>query len=224
MNRPARVLVYGDSNAWGFWVPDRPGEPLRRIPFTQRWPGVAQGLLGPDFEVLEDALPGRLASGDRELGGLQPGAFNGLKTLPEAMVRHLPLQLVVLALGTNDLLSDPTPTAEEVRDRIMTLAAIVPRIVMPAPLEGMPAPARALVLAPVGISPLAPDRVDPARAEAERVRLAGLLRAACAGAGIAFADAGEAVPVPGPDGVHFGPEENAALGALAADAIRAALA
>lgn len=224
MTTPARVLVYGDSNAWGFWVPERPGEPLRRIPFAQRWPGVAQGLLGPDVEVLEDALPGRLASGDRVLGGLPPDAFNGLKTLPEAMVRHLPLQLVVLALGTNDLLADPTPTAEEVRDRIMTLAGIVPHIVMPVPLDGMPAPARALVLAPVGIRPDAPDRVDPARAEAERVRLAGLLRAACADAGVAFADAGAAVPVPGPDGVHFGPSENAALGALAADAIRAALA
>jgi hypothetical protein len=51
-----------------------------------------------------------------------------------------------------------------------------------------------------------------------------MLQSACAQAGYAFADAAQAVPVPGPDGVHFGPAENAALGALAARAIREAFA
>jgi lysophospholipase L1-like esterase len=219
-----RVLVFGDSNAWGFWVPERPGAPLRRIPFAQRWAGVAQAALGPGYVIEENALPGRLARGERQLGGLEPAAYDGARTLLPAMVLHLPLQLVVLALGTNDLLAEPTPSAEDVCARIMALAGAAARVMMPIPLEGMPAPARVLVLSPVGIRPDAPDRADPARAEAERARLAGLLRDACAAAGHAFADAARAVPVPGPDGVHFGPAENAALGALAARAIREALA
>lgn len=216
---PRRALVFGDSNAWGFWIPDRPGQPLRRVPFTQRWAGVAQAALGPGWVIEEEALPGRLARGERQLGALDPAAYDGSRTLAPAMVRHLPLDLVVLALGTNDLLQEPTPPAEEVCDRIMGLAHLVGRVVMPVPLEGMPGPARVLVLAPVGIRPDAPDRADPAKAEAERARLVPLLRNACAQAGYAFADAAEAVPVPGPDGVHFGPAENAALGALAARAI-----
>jgi hypothetical protein len=97
---PRRALVFGDSNAWGFWIPDRPGQPLRRIPFTQRWAGVAQAALGPGWVIEEEALPGRLARGERQLGALDPAAYDGSRTLAPAMVRHLPLDLVVLALGT----------------------------------------------------------------------------------------------------------------------------
>jgi lysophospholipase L1-like esterase len=221
---PKRVLVYGDSNAWGFWVPDAPGVPLRRIPFAQRWAGVAQAALGTAVEVLEDALPGRLAEGDRMLGSLEPAAFNGAKRLAETMVKHMPLDLVVLALGTNDLLADPVPPAEEVCARLMRLAGMVGQVMLPAPLEGMPAPARVLVLSPIAINPNAADRADPARSSAERARLAPLLAEACASSGHAFADGALAVQIAGIDGVHIGPAENAALGALAATAIAQALA
>jgi lysophospholipase L1-like esterase len=110
-----------------------------------------------------------------------------------------------------------------VRDRLMGLARMATALRFPIPLEGMPEPVRALVLAPPGIAATAPDRPDAPAAARERARLSALLRTSCAAAGHAFADAAEAIPVPGPDGVHFGPDENAALGRLAADAIARSL-
>lgn len=218
-----RILAYGDSNTWGFWLPDWPAPPIQRMAFQTRWTGVAQAALGPGFEIVEDALPGRLAAGSRDLGGLAPAAYDGLAELPAALARNAPLDLVVLALGTNDLLADPTPEPGEVAERIFALARIVGAMMFPIALEGMPRPARVVVLSPPGIA-AAIDRPSAHLAEAARAKLAVILRENASIRGYAFADAAQAIPVPGPDGVHFGPAENAALGALAATAIREALA
>jgi lysophospholipase L1-like esterase len=217
-----RILVYGDSNTWGFWVPTWPDPPAARIPFAARWTGLAQAILGPGHDIVEDAMPGRLAAGERELGGLAPAAYDGTAELPAAMARNLPLDLVVIALGTNDLLEEPTPSAEEIAARIVGLVRIARRLRFPVPLEGMPRPARALVLAPPGIAP-APDRPTAIAAEATRVALLSLLAARADAEGFHLVDAAAAVPIPHVDGVHLTPEHHAALGPLLAAGVRAAL-
>ena len=53
-----RVMLYGDSNTWGF-IPIKEGAPSTRYPADVRWPGVLQAKLGDDYEVVVEALNGR---------------------------------------------------------------------------------------------------------------------------------------------------------------------
>lgn len=219
---PRRVLVYGASNSWGF-QPVTPGAPLRRLPFAQRWTGQAQRALGRGYEIVEDVLPGRTAGADRPgFGGLAPSAMNGLTELPEALVRNLPLGLVVLQLGTNDLMLDPDLAPETFAARIGALAGAVAAFRLPIAMEGQAYPIRTLAMAPTGIAQ-APGAANGARAEAARRRCLPALQAEAAARGFRVFDGAEAVPTPGPDGLHFDADVHRRLGLLAARAIAEAL-
>jgi|CXWL01.1.fsa_nt_gi lysophospholipase L1-like esterase len=69
-------------------------------------------------------MPGRTAGADRpSLPSLSPAALNGLKELPEALFRNAPLSLVVLQLGTNDMLLDPALSPQALAQRIVVTAS-----------------------------------------------------------------------------------------------------
>jgi lysophospholipase L1-like esterase len=220
---PWRVLAYGASNSWGF-LPLAPGAPLRRLTFAQRWTGQAQRQLGSNYVVVEDTLPGRTAGADRPgFGVLAPSAMNGLKELPEALLRNLPLDLVVLQLGTNDLMLDPEIAPEAFAARIGALADAIGAFRFPIALEGQTYPIRTLVMAPTAIGDT-PGNPAGLRAEAARRRCLPALRALGLARGFSVFDGAEAVPAPGPDGLHFDAQAHRRLGVLAARAIREALA
>lgn len=92
-----RILCYGDSNTWG-WVPSSMG--MERFSIGERWPGILQELLGEDYEVIEEGLGGRTTM--FEDLRLEFPERNGLKTLPIILESHLPLDLVIVMLGTTD--------------------------------------------------------------------------------------------------------------------------
>jgi hypothetical protein len=54
-----RILTYGDSNTWGFFLVDPAVGVLERLALQDRGTGVANAISGPDYELLEDSLPGR---------------------------------------------------------------------------------------------------------------------------------------------------------------------
>lgn len=90
-----RILCYGDSNTWGLI----PNSDNLRYTEKQRYPQLLQGSLGKDYEVLEEGLDGRtLLSTD-----VRPGK-EGNKTLLPIIKKHDPLDLVILMLGTNELI------------------------------------------------------------------------------------------------------------------------
>lgn len=97
------ILCYGDSNTWGYV----PIDPRTRPPFLLpqryerniRWPGRLQGLLGEGFHVIEEGLNGRTTNLDYHV----PPDRNGKRYLPSCLYSHAPLDLVVFALGGNDL-------------------------------------------------------------------------------------------------------------------------
>ena len=98
-----RILVFGDSNTWG-WIPVERGYPTTRYFAGERWPGVAQAALGERYEVVEEALNGRTTDlADPAVPELSGAGFDGSAYLPAAVASHLPLALVVIMLGTNDL-------------------------------------------------------------------------------------------------------------------------
>jgi lysophospholipase L1-like esterase len=220
-----RVLAFGASNTWGFQPVDPKERILRRLPFSQRWTGVAQRALGRGYEIVEDALSGRTAGIDRQnaAGSQLPGsAYNGLTELPEALARNVPLDLVVLQLGTNDLMSDSSLSAEALCQRLITLCSVINKFTLPIPLEGQGKPIKAMLMAPTAIGPM-PNNPNWERAETTRKQALPLLKAAGLEHGFSVFDGAQAVPAPGPDGLHFGPDGHQRLGLIAAAAIREAL-
>jgi lysophospholipase L1-like esterase len=175
--------------------------------------------------MLVDSLPGRTVGADRPdmaRGRVSAAAFNGMSELPEAIARTVPLTAVVVQLGANDLLVDKALAPEALVARLVDMAGLITGYRFPVPLAGMAVPLRALILSPPAFSAQPGNPLWQAD-EARRARLPALLRAAGADHGFAVADAAEAVPVPGADGLHFGAEAHARLGALVARALRTLL-
>ena len=84
-----RCLVFGDSNSYG-WPPKwRRGETVV-WPGNTAWPKVMAAELGPDWDVVTDALPGRLTVHDDSVEG---GMRNGLTVLQSALYAHGPVDL-----------------------------------------------------------------------------------------------------------------------------------
>lgn len=218
---PIRVLAYGASNTWGFLPVDPVERQLRRLPSAEVWPGVCQQVLGPRFEILTDALPGRTVAADRpDMASprVSAAAFNGMSELPEALVRNVPLQAVVVQLGSNDLLSDKTLSPEALVSRLVDMAALITAFRFPAPLADMGVPLRAVLVSPPAFA-AQPNNPAWQADEARRAAVPALLREAGATHGFEAVDGAEAVPVPGADGLHFGAEAHARLGRLVAEAL-----
>jgi lysophospholipase L1-like esterase len=98
---PFRIVAYGDSITYGF-IPNA-NPPSTRFAAEDRWPGALQKELGSNYQVIEEALDGRTTD------ALDPGApisgaqLDGSAYLPACLASHLPVDLVIIMLGTNDL-------------------------------------------------------------------------------------------------------------------------
>lgn len=93
------ILCYGDSNTHGS-KPDK----TDRYMVTERWPGVLQSLLGKDYYVIEEGLGGRTTDLEHIDSATKPNR-NGLTYFKPCFESHVPLDFVVIMLGTNDLKS-----------------------------------------------------------------------------------------------------------------------
>lgn len=92
-----RILCFGDSLTWG-WVPVADGMPTERFPRDKRWTGVLADRLGDGYTVVEEGLSARTTNADDPTDP----RLNGAAYLPSCLASHLPLDLVILMLGTND--------------------------------------------------------------------------------------------------------------------------
>lgn len=99
------ILCYGDSNTWGN-VPRSDDRYARSV----RWPSVLQKLLGDDYEVISEGLPGRtFVAMDGEQ--MHKTGITYLQTLLES---HDPVDLIIVMLGTNDVKTTYNLTADEI--------------------------------------------------------------------------------------------------------------
>lgn len=88
------ILCYGDSNTHGY----NPANGLR-YPEEVRWTGRLARLLGDNYRILEEGLNSRTTALAMEGEPWRSGAY-----CLEACVRtHLPLDLCILMLGSNDM-------------------------------------------------------------------------------------------------------------------------
>ena len=139
------ILVYGDSLVWG-----RNASQKDRHSFDDRWPNVLASIL-KDVSVWEAGLGGRTT--DLEFVG-RPGR-NGLKHLPVSLLQAAPLDLVILALGTNDPFAE---AGRKPQDTVNAMRAFITatRDLPTAPGSSVPntSPPKVMIVSPPNCLPL----------------------------------------------------------------------
>ncbi len=88
------ILCFGDSNTWGYNPADG-----SRFPHDVRWTGVLKRLLGESCNVIEEGLSGRTTVFDDKV---EEGRC-GRNVVSILLWSHMPLDMVVVMLGTNDM-------------------------------------------------------------------------------------------------------------------------
>ena len=185
------LLCFGDSNTYGYDPRSYLGG---RYPEHIRWTGL---LRAAGWEVLNRGENGR------EI----PVTAGQLASCADLLRRERP-DLTAVMLGSNDLLSHPRFTAEDVTGRMETFLSY---------LRSHVPEARLLLIAP---PPMVPgDWVTEPRLLTESARLGPCYRALAARLDLAFADAGAWGVDLCFDGVHFSPAGHRAFAA----GLRAAL-
>ena len=109
-----RLLIYGDSNVWGSTEYDEKG----RLGKNERWAGRLAEQLGDEFEVIEAGYPGRCA-GSFEQARERDKDYDGHEHYEVFFKSASPVDLVVIALGTNDLKEKYERTTEMIVDDLL---------------------------------------------------------------------------------------------------------
>ncbi len=214
------ILVFGDSISWG-WIPTDKGFPAARYPESARWPTVMATALGEEFQVSVNAVSGRTTDVNyaEGLDTLTGADFNGLKALPGAIAVEMPLDLVIIFLGTNDLRADVGRTPGAIAAGAVRVAELAAKST--GVLTTYPPPKVLLVIPPpVGDISHTPIATLMAGAGAKSLGLAQAYVSAARAAGIPWFDAGTATATDGVDGIHFTVEDNRNLGTALAARVR----
>ncbi|MDR3590849.1 MAG: SGNH/GDSL hydrolase family protein [Negativicutes bacterium] len=214
-----RVLIYGDSNSYG-WVPVYE-PPTTRYAAEVRWPGVLQTMLGSDYEIIEENLSGRTTDLDQP-DRLAGAGLNGALYLPACLASHLPLDMIVIMLGTNDTKKDFKRTPYDISVGAAHLISIVKNstggvgTVYPAP--------KILLVAP---PPLGNIEANPRMAglfaggREKSLQLGKYYKGVAQTADIAYLDIATVVPkADGIDGVHLSADSHHKIAAAVAEAIK----
>ena len=98
---PIRIVAYGDSITYG-WIPNA-NPPSTRYGPEDRWPGALQKELGDNYQVIEEGLDGRTTDAPDPGSPISGAQLDGSAYLPACLASHLPVDLVIIMLGTNDL-------------------------------------------------------------------------------------------------------------------------
>ena len=216
-SEPKTVLCFGDSLTWGF--DPRGGERFVRYGFAERWTRRVQAALGPSYHVIEEGLNGRTTVFDDPV----IGGMSGLAQLPTVLKTHMPLDLAVVMLGSNDIKTRFGVNGNEIA---RCLGRLLDAVAKSNCGRGGKAP-QALVLVPpvmgdVGGTWVAPlYDSDHSRAASQRLRetyptIAGAFGAHCF-------DINQVVGPGTTDGIHFDPDALQPVAAALAETIRSLL-
>ena len=104
------ILVFGDSNSWG-WNPSNDfTRLLERWSDEERWAGVLQKELGDGYKVVVDGLNGRTTVWNDPIEEYRCGKDQ----LVPALDSEAPIDLLIIMLGSNDLKARYTVTAQDI--------------------------------------------------------------------------------------------------------------
>lgn len=221
-NAEVRILTYGDSNTWGF-MPSVEGNFLPRYTDAQRWPGVMQQSLGSGFAVNVVGIPGRSLNYDLpgSLGSISKEDGNGLRRLALSLTEDAPVNLVVVMLGTNDLIHKPRPTPDQIASGLVKLKQLAEAGTVPFSASQKQ---RILFVVPAPLrdtrhGPFKDDFDDQAVKESRDLAKAFISEGKRIG--VPVFDAGSVVEAEGIDGVHLSEAGHRRLGEAIAQQVRA---
>lgn len=207
MQNQKSILCFGDSLTWG-WIPVEEGSPTRRYPYEQRWTGVMAAELGGSYQVIEEGLSARTTSADDP----NDARLNGSAYLPAALASHLPLDLVILMLGTND--TKPYFNRGPY-DIAFGMSKLVGQVLTVSGGVGTPYPApKCLVVAPPPLAPIPHPFFQGmfGGGHEKTNQLAEQYRSMADFMKVDFLNAADFITTDGCDGIHFTVENNATLG------------
>ena len=203
-----RVLVYSDSNSWGYLADSDCSR------FEDNWPRVMARHMG-GIELIEENLPGRTTVHDdaEHIGEVN----NGLRFLEGALRSHAPLDAVIILLGTNDLKARFEPSAARIADNIGRLIAEIRRVGGGSPVWDDPTPPKVFVICPPVLSERANDptweRVAEWRGAKEASEgLAHALSQICSEMDVPFFDSSHFVEGGQDDPIHWTDPSHLRLG------------
>lgn len=203
------IVCYGDSNTWG-WDPATES----RFPRDVRWPGVLRAALGPDYEVIEEALNGRTTVWDDPIEEHK----NGKTYLMPCLQSHKPIDLVILMLGTNDLKQRFSLSAFDIAAGAERLVRII-QTSQAGPDEGAP---QILLISPARVHATRSDWGGMFEgAQAKSAELAAYFKRVSEEFGTAFLDAAPLIAPSPVDGLHLDAEGHRTLGEAVVQAVRA---
>lgn len=204
------ILCFGDSLTYG-WVPAEVGVPTTRYDPDVRWTGVLANGLGDGYTVIEEGLSARTTAVDDPTDG----RLNGSAYLPSALASHLPLDLVIIMLGTNDTKHYFHRSAQDIAVGMSLLAG---QVLGSAGGVGTTYPApKLLIMSPPALAeqmghPWFATIFDD-ESVAKSKQLGPLYEGLASFMKVDYFAAGSVVTTEGVDGIHFTPENNATLGA-----------
>ena len=207
----AVIVAFGNSNTWGY-NPATGG----RFARAQRWPSVLQRELGGDFEVVAEGLNGRTTVHDDPIEPYRCGA----DALPACLMSHAPVDLVILALGCNDLKKRFSVSAFDIAEGAARLIFLTRAYGQSA--NGRPP--KILLVAPPPFAKLT-DYAEMFEGGSEKSVLLGQrYRDVAEREAVAFLDAGQVIRCSDLDGIHYEVDQHELLGGAVAEAVRGALA
>ncbi len=202
-----RILCYGDSNTWGF--SSRPEPPAPRYARADRWPCVMGDLMGA--EIIEEGLNGRTTDiADPTHPEITGAGLDGAAYLPACLASHLPLDLVIILLGTNDLkamYARPPLRIALGAARLVDIARAIGAGV------GTPySSPEVLLICPPPLGSMTFFTETFAGGHEKALALPGLYAQIAALAGAQFLDAGRHIKSDGEDGLHWSARSQQLLG------------
>ncbi|GFI08281.1 hypothetical protein IMSAGC007_00729 [Lachnospiraceae bacterium] len=205
------ILCYGDSNTWGV---DTEKE-NKRIGYEKRWTQIMAGNLDKDYHVIEEGLPGRTTVFEDPFGY----GRHGEKYFEIALLSHVPIDLLIVMLGTNDMKDIYNATAED-------SAKGVERIIIKAKSlfsECFVNEFKILIVSPIQLSQpidgnwyygFSEKSVEKSKQLAEHYRRVAELH------GCEFLDAAQYAKASVYDGVHIAGKDNERLGKEMAEKVK----
>lgn len=201
------ILCYGDSITWGYI----PGN-LGRYPFDKRWPSVLQKEIGNQFHVIAEGLRGRYTVHDEPF---RVGR-NGASLLQPILESHSPVSLLIIFLGTNDVLHHRDLTALDAARGVEVLAKIA-QSSETGPSENSP---KVLVISPPRISTLSKELAELCHGEpSESEHFSKFFRKMTERRNLFLLDAAEIIEPSTVDGVHLDEDNHAVLGKAIAEEV-----
>lgn len=227
-----RIMVYGDSNSWGYLDDDsglrcagRWPQQMRRAISTSlaatktplNEPPRNEPSLGP-IEVVEECLPGRVTHGIDPVEGPQ---FDGAAPLLAILMSHQPLDRVIFMLGTNDLKARFNRTPNDIAMGVIRLVDIVHASAAGPGGWGAATIPAITVICPPMLGARADDptwiRHEEWRGGLEKSKLLPrVLGEACALRGLDFIDANDGIQSSNRDPIHWRAESHTDFGAVMA--------